>query len=290
MRKEILAGLSTFFTVAYLILLYPKILAEGGIDFGSALTATILTIVFSTTFLALYAHFPAVLAPGLSIGPYLVYSVILQQHATWQTVFGIVFWAGLVLLLLSLFKVRQQILLHMPSSIKSAAIAGIGLFLICIGLKDLSLFRGEILTIPNGIVLFGLLLFFALYYFQISSAFLLSIVACWALAFPFGLAAWKGVAALPASLTPTFLQLDFWTPLHPQMWGTLLSVILINLFDTSASLSILAKLAHKLDEEGRIKNLDRIVIPDGVGNIFASFLSLPLSRRISTCATQFLEK
>src|SRR5579872_7050855 len=104
MRKELLAGVSTFFTVAYLILLYPKILSEGGIDFGSALTATILTIVASTLFLAFYADFPVVLAPGLSIGPFLVYSVIQKQHATWQIALGIVFWAGLVIFLLSLFK------------------------------------------------------------------------------------------------------------------------------------------------------------------------------------------
>ncbi|HSX10743.1 MAG TPA: NCS2 family permease [Chlamydiales bacterium] len=272
MRKEIIAGLSTFFTVGYLILLYPKILSEGGVDFGSALTATILTIVLSTTFLALYAHFPVVLAPGLSIGPYLVYSVILQDHVSWQTAFGIVFWAGVVLLLMSLFKLRQKILLHLPPSIKSAAIAGIGLFLICISLKNLSLFEGHVLTLPNAIVLFGLLLFFTLHYFQISSAFLITTLFCWLIAFPFGLAHWSGLVALPASIHPTLFQLDFLTPLQPLLWGTVLSVILINLFDTSAAITILAKLAHKLDSQGQVKDLDRIVIPDGAGNIVASFL------------------
>lgn len=272
MRKELLAGVSTFFTVAYLILLYPKILSEGGIDFGSALTATILTIVASTLFLALYADFPALLAPGLSVGPFLVYSVIQKQHATWQIALGIVFWAGLVIFLLSLFKVRQKILLHLPSAIKSAAIGGIGLFLICVGLKDLGLPHQPFLTIPNGIVLFGLVLFFTLYHFKVGAAFLIAILACWILAIPFGLAHWHGLAALPSSLTPTLLHLDLLSSLEFEWFGTLLSVILICLFDTSASLTVLSKLAHKVDQNGHIKKIDRIVIPDGPGTMLGALL------------------
>jgi AGZA family xanthine/uracil permease-like MFS transporter len=270
MRKELVAGLSTFFTMAYLLLLYPKILSEGGIDFGSALTATILTIFLSTLFLALYAHFPAVLAPGLSIGPYLVYSVILKQHATWQSALGMVFWVGLALLLLSIFKVRQKILLHLPPTIKAAAIAGIGLFLITVGLKDL--WTGELLTIPNAIALLGLLLFFVLHSFRISSAFLITILFCWIIAIPFGLVPYNGIAALPSPMSATLFQLDLWTPFQPAFLATMLSLLLINLFDSSASLTVLSKMAHKLDERGHIKNIDRIVIPDGIGSMAAALM------------------
>ncbi len=272
MWKEIIAGLSTFFTVSYLLILYPKILAEGGIDPNAALTATILALVFGTTFLALYADFPAILAPGLSVGPFLVYSVIQKQHASWQLALGIVFWAGLIIFLLSIFKVRQKILTHLPSSIKAAASAGIGLFLICIGFKNLSDFQGGIFNIPNAIVLFGLALFFTLHYFRITSAFLITILACTLLAIPFGFVSYQGVVALPASLKTTFLQLDFLTALHPEWLGTLLTVVLICLFDTSASLTVLAKLAHKTDTKGRIQNIDRIVIPDGPSSMLAALL------------------
>lgn len=270
MRKELIAGISTFFTVAYLLVLYPKILSEGGIDFGSALTATILSIVISTVFLALYAQFPALLAPGLSVGPFLVYSVIQKQQATWQVAMGIAFWAGLVIFLLSIFKIRQKILLNLPPSIKSAAIGGIGLFLISVGLKDLGIFQGTIFTIANAIVLFGLILFFVLHHFRITSAFVLTILSCWIIAIPFGLVSWNGIAALPPSMSPTFLQLDLWTSLQFEWLGTILSVVLICLFDTSAALTALAKLAHKVTENGRIKNIDRIVIPDGPGSMIAA--------------------
>ncbi|MES2273992.1 MAG: NCS2 family permease [Chlamydiota bacterium] len=273
-RREIIAGLSTFFTMAYLLLLYPRILSEGGIDFGAALTATILILVFSTLFLAAYAHFPAVLAPGLSIGPFLVYSVILKQGASWQTALGMVFWAGLAIIVLSLFKVRQKILLHLPPVIKTAAISGIGLFLICIGLKDLQITTSlkSFATVPNGIALFGLLLFFLLNHYRIAAAFLISILSCWLVSLIFGLGQWRGFADLPYSLTPTLFNLNFWEALQPKWFGTILSIILISLFDTSASLTALAKLGHQLDEKGRIKNLDRIVIPDGIGSMGAALL------------------
>ncbi len=269
-RKELLAGLSTFFTIAYLILLYPKILSEGGVDFGSALSATILTIVCSSLFLAIFADFPALLAPGLSVGPFLVYSVILKQGASWQTAFGLVFWAGLIIFLLTLLKVRQKILLHLPNSIKAAAIGGIGLFLICIGLPNLGFPHQSAWNLPTAIAFFGLALFFTLYYFQITSAFLLTILTCWVLAMVFGLAHFDGLVSLPSSLLPTFLQLDLFFELK---WlGTLLSIVLIALFDSSASLTVLSKLAGKIDEKGQIKNVDRTLIPDGVGSMLGAIL------------------
>lgn len=272
MRKELLAGISTFFTIAYLFLLYPKILSEGGMDSGAALTAIILTVTASTLFLAFYADFPVLLAPGLSVGPFLVYSVIQKQHATWQIALGIVFWAGFVIFLLSLFKVRQKILIHLPSSFRSAAIGGIGLFLICVSLKDLGIPHELFFTIPNGIVLFGIVLFFTLHYFQITSAFLITILACWLLAIPFGFASWHGLAALPPSLSPTFLHLDLLSSIEFEWLGTVLSVILICLFDTSAALTVLSRLAHKVDQNGHIKNINRIVIPDGVGTMLGALL------------------
>ncbi len=269
MRKEIIAGLSTFFTAAYLLLLYPKILSEGGIDFDAALTATILTIAASTTFLALYAHFPALLAPGLSVGPFLIYSIIQKEGASWQTALGLVFWAGFVIFLLSLFKVRQKILRHLPHSIRSAAISGIGLFLILVGLKNLSL---PLLSIPNSIAAFGLFLFFLLHKLRITASFLITIIACWIVSVPFGYVSWSGLAALPHSLSPTFLQLNLLTSLDFEWLGPLLSVILISLFDTSASITALAKLAHKTSPDGAIKKIDQIVIPDGVGSMFGALL------------------
>ncbi len=273
-RREILAGLSTFFTMAYLLLLYPQILKDGGIDSGAALTATILIIVIATFFLALFANFPAVLAPGLSVGPYLVYSIILKQHATWQAALGMVFWVGLILFLLTLFKIRQQIIFHLPQSIKSSAIAGIGLFLICVGLKDLQILTPDpqILSPQNYIAFLGLALFLILHRLRFPSSFLITILTCWILGLLFHLTTWNGFAAMPPSILPTLFQLDLWTPLHPQWLGALLSVLLISLFDSTASVTILARLSHKLDTHNHIPHLNRILTPDGLGSMLAALL------------------
>lgn len=272
MRNEFLAGLSTFFTVSYLLILYPKILSEGGVDYGAALTATIVTIVVATLFLGIYANFPVIIVPGLSVGPFLVYSVIQKQGATWQIALGLVFWTGFIIFLLSIFKVRQKILLHLPQSIKSAAIAGIGLFLVCVGIKDLTFNEMGIFNLPNAIVLLGLIIFFILFYLRISAAFILTVLFSCLIAIPFGFIEYNGIIAWPASLAPTFLELDFLTALKPEWLGTLISVSLICLFDTSAAIGVLAKLSHHIDKYGRVKKIDRIVIPDGPSSMLAAIL------------------
>jgi len=281
MRREILAGLSTFFTVAYYFLLYPKILNEGGFDFGAALTATILTLFLSTTFLALYTKTPFVIAPGISVAAYLIYSVVLKQHATWQAALGVVFWAGLAMFLLSIFKVRQKLIHNLPSSLVSAAIGGVGLFLICVGLKDLGILMpdpstfyriGTLFTPQNGIALFGVILFFVLNIFRIPVNFLITILTCWILSLLSGLSQWNGFLSSPPSLSPTFFQLDIIAPLQPRMWGFIFSALLISLLDSTAAMTALSKLSNNTDERGRIKNLQRLVIPDGIGSMIASFL------------------
>jgi AGZA family xanthine/uracil permease-like MFS transporter len=280
LRRELIPGLSTFFTIAYLLLLYPQILSEAGVDFGSALTATILTLFLSTLLLALYGHFPYVLAPGLSVGVYLAYSLLQEQKASWPTALGIIFWAGIALFLLSLFKVRQKILFHLPPSIRSASIGGIGLFLIFVAFKGLAIlildpthfFRfGTLFTLPNGIALFGLVLLFILYRLQIQASFLIAILLSWAISLSLNLSAWHGLVSLPAPLT-SFFQIDFWAPFQLQWIGALLTVLLISLFDTTAAITVLAKLSHRSDASGRIQGIDRMVIPDGLGSILASFL------------------
>jgi len=182
-----------------------------------------------------------------------------------------IFWTGFVMFLLSLFKVRQKILHHLPLSIKSAAVAGIGLFLICAAGKNLDLF--PVATIPHAIVLFWLVLFFILYRFRKPGAFLISIFASWFLSLSLGqVSPPRQIVALPPSLSSTFLQLDLWTALHLEWLGPLLSVILVCLFDTSASVAALSKLCGRMEPNGRIRGIDQIVIPDGLGSMLASLL------------------
>jgi len=280
-KREWIAGFSTFFTLAYLLLLYPQIMSEGGFDFGASLVAFIITLFISTLFLALYANFPAVLASGLSVVAFLVFSAIQKQGLLPAQALGIVFWSGLIVFIISALKWRQKILLNLPQSIKFAAISGIGLFLICIGLKNLKILfptpdllfdLHQVFTIPTAIASFGLFLFWVLHRKQVDSAFLLSILTCWFIGMLFNLTNWKGFAAFPPTIRPSFFLLDFSVILNPALWGTLLSVFLISLFDATASLTALARLNKQIDPHGKISRIDQIVIPDGLGSLLAALL------------------
>lgn len=270
MAKEILAGLSTFFTAAYLLILYPQILQAAGIDGGAALTACILTTFLSTMFLALYADFPVLLAPGLSVAIFLSYSSVASGAITWQTALGIVFWSGLLLFLLTVFKIRQQILHQIPSSIRSAIVAGIGLFLIFVSLKNLS--GVPLFSLQNCVVAFGILLFFLLRSLSIKGSFLLTILGSWAAAIFLKLAKLENFVDFPPSIAPTFAQLDLLSPFYPASIGAFLSVLLISLFDTSASIAALAKLAKRLDRKSQVKGISKILIPDGLGSMAGAVL------------------
>ncbi|OGN64679.1 MAG: hypothetical protein A3E80_00290 [Chlamydiae bacterium RIFCSPHIGHO2_12_FULL_49_9] len=292
-KRELIPGLSSFFTIAYLLLLYPQILSEGGVDFGSALTATILTLFLSTLLLALYGNFPFVLAPGLSVVVYLVYSLLMKQQAPWPTALGIVFWAGVTLFLLSVFKVRQKILFHLPPSIRSAAIGGIGLFLIFVAFKGLGaivqdptyFFRvGNFFTLQNGVALFGLILLLFLYRLQVGASFLIAILSCWGISLALNLSSWQGFIGSPAPLT-SFFQIDFLAPFQFKWIGGLITVLLISLFDTTAAITVLSKLSGKLDASGRIQGIDRMVLPDGIGSLIGAVLGTGTVAFLLECST-----
>jgi AGZA family xanthine/uracil permease-like MFS transporter len=273
---EIIAGLTTFFTMVYLLVLCPQLLSEGGVDFGAALTATVLTTVSATLFLSLYAGYPIVAGPGLSVLTYLVFSVIGKKIATWQEALGLVFWGGLIFLLLSLFRLRQKMIVHIPLVIKKAAPAGLGLFLIMVGLKQLGVVivkqngyaLGLIGSVGQWIALAGILIFCILQWRRSRFSFLLPIVFCWLLALFLGYAEWKGGFSLPPSLRPTWNQLDLSVLFRPVLWTPLLGVLLLVLVDSSTMLSVFSRLLGWSTPQ----NLNRVVIPDGACSMLAGFL------------------
>jgi AGZA family xanthine/uracil permease-like MFS transporter len=277
-KRSALAGLTTFFTAAYLLIVYPQILSEGGFEFSAALAAQVTILSLSTAIMALYANFPAVVAPGLSVAAYLVFSAIQKQGVRPQEALGLVFWSGAFVFLISLLKVRQKMLLHLPNSIKFSAIGGIGLFLICIGLKNLQiLFQpGQLVAFegfaapPFWIAFGGTILLLVLHYRKINSAFLWAILVCWAGGAWLGLARIESVFAAPPSFAASTGILDFTVLFRPSLWGALVSVFLISLFDSSASLTALARLNGQMDSGGKIQNIDRIVIPDGLGSMLGA--------------------
>lgn len=275
---EVVAGLSTFFTMSYVLILCPDILSAGGMDFGAAMTATVITLSCSTILLSLLSGYPMIVGPGLGIAAFLMFSIVGGQGATIGQVLGLVFWAGLIELLLTLSGARQKIMLHIPPTLKMAAPAGIGLFFIALGLKQLKLIEiseglyswGSIGTAGQTIGLLGLFLLFFLHRRNHRAAFLFPILFCWGLSLYFGISQLDNLFSLPPP--PQLFELDFSTILEPRFWTMLLSVLLIAFFDAGAALTALLSSLGWLRGDGSMPKAKRALISDGAGSIIASLL------------------
>lgn len=269
MRREFIGGLTTYFTLAYLLLVYPKILAEGGFDPAASLIAFLLVTATGTLALAIYADVPFALGPGLSIASYLTYSVLQKGLATPEECLGIVFWSGALIFLLTICKLRQLILIHLPPSIREGSVGAIGLFLLLIGLRGIGIAEPGPETF---LALLGILLFFLLYRAHVSAAFLISILATWLLAFAFDLTTWQGFAAFPSFRDSSYLKLDLAGALHPRHFSTILTIILMKFFDTGAVLHTLGSQMNLHLHSKHAYRLDRIVFPEGLTSMFSALL------------------
>jgi AGZA family xanthine/uracil permease-like MFS transporter len=140
---ELLAGVTTFFSMVYILVLIPQILSLGGIPFGAALSIVVATIIFTTLLASCIGGYPVAAGPGLSVLTYLAYSLVGTNSATWPQALGLVFWGGIAIFIISITQLRQLILIQIPDTLKRAAIAGLGLFFIVIGLKQLGIIQIE---------------------------------------------------------------------------------------------------------------------------------------------------
>lgn len=267
-KTEVLAGISSFFSISYLLSLYPHILHSGGLDLFSAFQATVFTTFLATCFLAIWADFPALLAPSLSVGPYLVHFIILGQKASWPIALGIVFWVGIIIYLLTIFRVRQKILSSLPPSVKIATTSGIGLFLFLLGLQNSGILEKTSLA---PYVLGSLVVFFLFYLRKNRGAFFFTFVFSLALHYLNGESSLAKPSLFLGGIDTAYPKLDLLGALDRKWWDAILSVTLICLFDTSASIAALTKIAGRVDKKGEVLDADSLLIPDGLSSSLGSF-------------------
>jgi AGZA family xanthine/uracil permease-like MFS transporter len=276
-RTEAIAGLTTFLTMAYIVVVNPAILStEGtGISFSGALTATVLVCFTMTLLMGLYAKLPFAVAPGMGLNAFFTFSIILSQKIPWQTALGMVFWAGVLFLIISVTPVRVAIARAIPKNLRIAAAAGIGIFLTFIGLKN----AGFIVADPNTFVrfgdldwksvamLFGALLTVYLIKRKSSLAFLAGIVFVTLIGLIFG---WvqmpKQIFSLP-DFQSVFFKLDIWGALRWSFLPAIVSIMFTDLFDSLSTFMGVSHAAGLLDENGEPKNLQKGLIVDS----FATF-------------------
>jgi AGZA family xanthine/uracil permease-like MFS transporter len=280
-RTELLAGLTTYLTMAYIAFVNPAILKNAGMDFGAVFVATCLAAAFGSLVMGLYANYPIALAPGMGINAFFTYGVVIGLKQSWQVALGAVFVSGVLFLLLSVLPIREWIINSVPRTLKLAISAGIGLLLAIIALENAGvvvdspttlLTMGNVKAPDAVLALLGFFLIVALSQRRITGAVVIGILSVAAIGVASGFSPWRGVAALPPSPAPALLKLDIAGALHVSLIGVVLAFLFVDLFDTAGTLIGVAHRAGLLDANGRLPRLGRALIADSTATIAGAML------------------
>jgi len=279
-RTEILAGVSSFLTLAYIIAVNPAILADAGIPFAGAFIATILASAIGCAIMGLWAGWPVAVAPGMGLNAFFAYIVVLGMGYSWQQGLAAVFVASVLFFLFSITRMRVWLIQSIPAALQIGITAGIGLFLAMIGLTS----AGIIVDNPDTLValgdasraefwlaLAGLVLMAGLAVRGINGGILLAILIIAALGWIGGLAEFNGLTAAPPVASAAF-QLDFSVLLEPGFLSVVFVMFFVDFFDTTGTLTAIAGPAGKRRADGQIDTLDRAVLADTSASIFGSLL------------------
>ncbi len=280
-KREVIAGITTFLTMAYVVVVNPSVLSSTGMDFGAIFVATCLAAVIGTLIMGLWANYPIALAPGMGLNAFFSFTVVGSMGYSWQVALGAVFLSGFLFFLLSIFKVREWIINSIPLSLRFGISAGIGFFLALIAFKN----AGVVVDNPATLVSLGdvkateSLLFFggflaicALSYRRITGAVVIGILGVTGVAMMMGLVEYNGLISAPPSLTPTLMQLDIAGALNVGMISVVFAFLFVDLFDTSGTLIGAAQRGGLLDKDGKLPRLGRALMSDSVATMSGAAL------------------
>ena len=278
-KTEILAGLTTFLTMAYIIFVNPDMLAKAGMDKGAVFVATCLASALGCFLMGLIARLPVALAPGMGLNAFFTFTVVLGMGKSWQVALGAVFISGLLFVLISAFKLREWIINAIPYTLKQGIVAGIGAFLAFIALKS----SGIIVASPATFVTMGkltdfgpamaILSFFLIVVFvqrKVPAAVMLSILIVTVISLLAGETHYSGIVSMPPSIAPTFMQLDIAGALDVSMVSVIFAFLFVVLFDTSGTLIGVTKKAGLMSTDGQIPNLGKALFADSTAAVAGS--------------------
>jgi len=292
LKKEIIAGLTTFMTMAYIIFVNPNILSQTGMPFEAVMIATAISAAFATLCMALMTNYPFALTPGLGLSAYFTYSVVMGMGFTWQEALGAVFLSGIIFLLLTFTKVRQTIINSMPETLKLAVSAGIGLFIAFIGMQNAEIVINHDSTLvtlgnlsnPTTILsLLGLIITGILMAKNIKGSILVGIIAVTILAIPLGVAKMPtAIIKIPSfdSWSEIIFKADIRGVLDKGVLTIIFAFLFVDLFDTAATLIGLSQQAGFLDDKGNLPKADKALLADSIGTVAGSMMGTPT---VTTC-------
>ena len=280
-RRELVAGLTNFMTISYIIFVQPSLLSLSGMDYGAVMVATCISSAIASFFMAFLTNYPVVLAPGMGLNAYFVFDVCQGLNLPWQEALGIVCISGLLFFILSFVGIREAVMNAIPGSLQNAIAIGIGLFIAFIGLQWSGIIvrhsatyvtRGDLLSTPVLLSLFGIAVILTLMARNVRGAILIGILVAAVADLIFGLAKFEGVAAPPPSIAPTFFKLQM-----PNIFDKLelVSVIFvffaIDMFDSIGTLTAIGYRAELL-EEGKLAKARRALLTDAGGTVGGALL------------------
>ncbi len=280
-KQEILAGITTFLTMAYIIFVNPSMLAATGMDSGAVFVATCLAATIGCFIMGFYANYPIALAPGMGLNAFFTFTVVMELGYTWNVALGGVFLSGTIFTILSIFKVREWIINSIPQALRFGIAAGIGMFLALIALKSSGIITaspatlvtlGSITTFEPLMATLGLFLIVGLISLNVNGAVMISILLITVLGLMFGDVTYSGIVAMPPSLAPTFAQLDIAGAFDVGMISVIFAFLFVDLFDTSGTLIAVAQRGNLLDEQGNLPRLKKALLADSTATIAGSLL------------------
>lgn len=275
-RTEIIAGITTFLTMAYILAVNPGIfsaLEPMGMPTNAVFTATALAAIIGTLIMAIYAKKPLGLAPGMGINAFFVFTVCIGMGNSWQFALTAVFMEGILFIILSLFKVRELIANSIPTSLKAAIGAGIGLFIAFIGLHNC----GIVIQNPDTLVslgnfgdrstflaIIGLIICGMLVVRKVKGSLLWGILITAIIGIPMGVTHFNGIASAPPSVAPIFMKMEWHNIFTPEMVVVVLTFLFVDLFDTIGTVVGVSMKAGMVDDEGKVDGVGRMLLADAI--------------------------
>ena len=280
-KTEVIAGITTFLTMAYIIFVNPSILSQAGMDYGAVFVATCLAAAIGCLVMGIWANYPIAQAPGMGLNAFFTYGVVLGMGYTWEAALGAVFLSGLCFFLLSIFRVREWIINSIPLSLRLGIAAGIGLFLAMIALKNAGIVVANPATFvalgdlsePAAIyALVGFFVITALAYLKITGAVMIGILGVTVAAMLLGHNEYGGLMSMPPSIAPTLMKMDVMGALDVAMISVIFAFLFVDLFDTSGTLVGVAQRGKLLDKDGKLPRIGRAMMADSTASMAGAAL------------------
>ena len=280
-KREVIAGITTFLTMAYILAVNPSILSDAGMDKGAVFTATVISSVLATLVMAMYAKLPFALAPGMGLNAFFAYTVVLTMGYSWQFALTAVFIEGIIFILLTLTGLRQKIVDSMPLVLRRAISPGIGFFIAFIGLKNAGIVSASpatFVTMGNlhdpAVLLaaFGILLSAVLLIKKVTGALLIGILVTTVIGIPLGVTHFTSVLDVPPSIAPIVMKFEWHNVLSFDMAICVLTFLFIDMFDTIGTLLGVSHRAGMVDEKGNIPHLTEAFMADAIGTAAGAML------------------